>query len=519
MRKITAADFATPAVAPLAGAFLAALGEGRTPSWPGWALDPAATGSLPDAVELEALMWSRLDVYEIPYRKSAALLGALRAILEARRPLEGAEESFLSCCDRLTHSVSPHLDTVWRDPRSFHWVLRFHQILGACLSGEELAGAARKYAEALGCASAREALVAHLARFALFTAGVVRLEDGDLWLPEPLTLELPLVIPGCDGCLEGTGPVKLRGVSRGKLILESGPGAEPPVLRPSPRAESGTLRLPLEPRLFTVPGLGFVTPSLEAGLSFQERHRPLVAETLGWIRRHAPWAHDAIGEAIRAIGVKPLGAGSYEDYSEPELPGSFVASVVERPMELADHFIHELQHNKLSCLEELSSLFDDSEAGDGKTQRLYSPWREDLRPPYGSFHGVHVNTGLCRYWIEVWRQGDLGEKDRAYVLDRLIRLPVQLSCAIHIIGTRVRLSVMGRMILDQLAGGLASLEREIAPFELPHDGPAMKVAEDGSYRPEIGRKHGRPMTVREALEDHRVTCDPNGDCPLPGRIP
>ena len=177
----------------------------------------------------------------------------------------------------------------------------------------------------------------------------------------------------------------------------------------APIARCGDYRVRLAAEPMAVPDWELVEPALTAGADYHAAHVGLVEDTLATLAGSVPDILDAFRRIIRVIGLKPRDAGGYDDFSNPELPGSFVASVRPEPTVLADHFVHELQHNKLSFVEELGALFDEGRPAG----RCYSPWRDDRRSPYGVFHGVYVFLGVHEYWQHIDAQ-DLGGERGAY---------------------------------------------------------------------------------------------------------
>jgi hypothetical protein len=201
------------------------------------------------------------------------------------------------------------------------------------------------------------------------------------------------------------------------------------------------------------------------------------------------------------IALKPRGAGGYDDFSNPELPGAFIASVVHDPLELADHFIHELQHNRLSFLEEAGPLFATPSCDPSLARGCYSPWRDQPRSLYGVFHGVYVFLAVYRYWRRVHDAGDASADARAYAVDRLLRLPRQLALAVAMLERYARLTPFGRALLAQLARDVAAVRADVRSAQLPADAPALRATEDGGYASERDAD-GRPLRVLEALRLH-----------------
>ena len=175
-------------------------------------------------------------------------------------------------------------------------------------------------------------------------------------------------------------------------------------------------------------------------------------------------------------------------------------------VELADHFIHELQHNRLSCVEEAGPLFEATPEG------YYSPWRDKPRGLYGVFHGVFVFIGVHRYWRAVYDSSDISDADRNYVVDRLLRLPYQLELATTVLRRHAQLTPAGSALLGALSRDVAAIRDAPPPAGLPTDAPAWKVREDGSYERERSRVDGRLLTVVGSIREHLVLHDLEGQC-------
>jgi hypothetical protein len=259
----------------------------------------------------------------------------------------------------------------------------------------------------------------------------------------------------------------------------------------APRAWCGDYSVVVNPLPFAVPGWDKAAPAVAAGIAYHEAHVPLVEDTLATIRRYAPDDFAAFCSIIRMIGLKPADAGGYDDFSEPRLPGSFIASVVANPFELADHFVHELQHNRLSFVEERGSLFAPEQAGGG----FYSPWRSSARSLLGVFHGVYVFVAVYRYWEAVL--ADPSDDVVEYARDRVTRLPVQLTLAVRMLRTYASLSPLGADLLDELALRVDA----IAASARRRDVPAFVATADGRFVGET-TANGTPLTVGGALRQH-----------------
>lgn len=368
----------------------------------------------------------------------------------------------------------------WREPRAYRWTRIAHQLASAVEHGTPVTGSAKRV---LGTSPPEEALARHLDRFQEFAFGAAYAAGTDWRPPRPLMIRLPFAIPGTTLSLDGEGTAELRGLSRGKLDADVR-------LRACPVARHAGFELPLDPHALR--DAEFAEPAVRAGLAFHERHAELVERALAAIARYGPFA--TFREVIRRAGLKPRDEGGYDDFSDAEMPGAFVASVVHHPLELADHFIHEMQHNRLQFIEEGGPLFEGTAH---EEPRYYSPWRSKLRGLYGIFHGVYVFVAVARFWREVHRGGPGGP----YALDRVVRLPAQLALAVGVLERYARLTPLGRAILDELSRNVAEI-RETAG---EGDAPAFRVREDGTIEETGG-------SVREALLLHLRENDVHSQC-------
>ena len=448
--------------------------------WPVWSLGGAA----------DDLLWGNTggESFRAARENSARVRRALRAALAGAAPSSAAAREFVAL-DEWFDADGVSRDRVWSDPRAYAWTRTVHE---------------------LARTGPADALAGHLHQFKAFALGAAWLGGRDCVFETPLSVTPPFALPGTRLSLDGVAPVEVTGMVGGRLCLGAagtlpldrrGPSAasEGLTLHECPLARVDGYAVPLHPHALHVPGLAVGEPAVRAGLAYHARHVDLVERTLQLIRRHAPESFDAFRRVIRLIGLKPLAWGGFDDFSPAEMPGAFVASVIDNPFVLADHFIHELQHNRLQLVEEGGPLF---EPGAGQEARYYSPWRDKPRGLYGIFHGVYVFLGVGRFWRAVYAAGDVGPRDRAYALDRLLRLPVQLDLALGVLHRHARLTALGRSILVELTADVSRLHRAGAGWGLPVDCPALTVEEDGGYVSETSAAGGRALTVRAALLEH-----------------
>ncbi|MBK8464888.1 MAG: hypothetical protein IPL32_03575 [Chloracidobacterium sp.] len=96
-------------------------------------------------------------------------------------------------------------------------------------------------------------------------------------------------------------------------------------------------------------------------------------------------------------GITPMASGSYT-----RLNGSIFLACSPQTELVAEMFIHEFCHNKLTLLEDVSPFFPSF----SRSQfRHYSPWRDSLRSAEGVLHALFVHAEIARFWICLYQYG------------------------------------------------------------------------------------------------------------------
>jgi HEXXH motif-containing protein len=110
-------------------------------------------------------------------------------------------------------------------------------------------------------------------------------------------------------------------------------------------------------------------------------------------RDHPPWAA-AFGQVISVLApLAPRGPVVGVSATARDGVGAIALTPPADSRALALTFVHELQHNYVNALHNVSPLFRD-----GTTDRLYSPWRDDPRPLAGVLHGTAAFLGVADFW-------------------------------------------------------------------------------------------------------------------------
>ena len=162
-------------------------------------------------------------------------------------------------------------------------------------------------------------------------------------------------------------------------------------------------------------------PYQEAGLVFTEC---FCAETDVDVLRSAlsliasvPSLHSTVAEYLRSLHILESPGFDYDvSHSDPGVPFSIFASVplYERKggLRLAESIIHECMHLQLTITEEVLPLVGAPEV------RLFSPWRQTLRPVTGVLHGFYVFAVVHEFYRVLSRTGSLTSDESAFISKR-----------------------------------------------------------------------------------------------------
>lgn len=122
------------------------------------------------------------------------------------------------------------------------------------------------------------------------------------------------------------------------------------------------------------------------------------------VGRHRAHAEAVAGDLRELVPVHDdAGAGGISATARHAF-GSVAMSLPADPTALAAGLVHEARHNRLNAVQYLFQLFDPAER-----TPLYSPWRDDPRPPGGVLHGAYAYLGVTDFWrVERHTGGPVG---------------------------------------------------------------------------------------------------------------
>lgn len=454
----------------------------------------------------EHFLWHDTDCFQNRRHKSAQVLVGLAQTLRRKRPLAGREDIFLKSFDRLLEMDPAIFSEVWQEPRAYFWTRMAFQLADANLNGATLTPLASGYFGELEAADIADGLRQHLERFREFELAAAILAHNE-WIGEtPLLVDLPWAIPATDWAVLGEGLCEIVAYRHDKLHLRQN-GAERSIslttgceLTRSAIVEHAGCRLRIQPESLSGLGIPSVSAVLTEGEAYGRRHTELLRGALAAIEHYVPEMFEQISGTIRILGLKSS-HGDFTNVSFSELPGAMLLSVIEHPLVMADRIIHEFHHNRLFHIEESGSLFaPDSPAA----EEYYSPWRADPRPLKGVLHGLYVYIAVGRFWLQVYCDGGLSETDQTLATDQLLRTGMQIELARDELIRHARFSPPGEGLFKQICADVDELSTQIAALDLRSDSPAVAIRDDGTSVLQRSRSTGDPLSVAEAIEEHRA---------------
>ncbi len=468
------------------------------------------------------ILWHDQGLYQTRYEKTAAALIAIAQALERNRPLAGDEAEFLDLYRRVAAADPDAFTTVWRDPTAYFWVRLAYEFVGNCLAPAPLSSLAESVSSARGASDSKTALKLHLNDFKRFVLALGIVTGTDQSFLTPLEVDLPFAIPASRIVIAGDGKLSIDALMGGhlearrdgkKLRLPLAPlTIESLTIRESPVAVADDYSVMLQPEAFNLPGVKEGEPLRLMPPSYQSEHVTLVSQALELIHRHCPATFAQFAQIVRVIALKPSSLADYSNISHSDLPGAFVVSVANDPYPMADYFIHEFHHNRFFFVEELGAFFAMEEDNLVTRNEYYSPFREDLRPVHGIFHGLYVFLAVWRFWYAVYRSGETSGLRRAAVSDQVLTASIQIAISVVQLRRFAQFSPLGAELFEAMASEAAHLQELTRGLRFPLDLPSIRCGDDGVFS--IRREEGtdQPLTVRRAILRHAEQYDLHHQC-------
>ncbi len=468
------------------------------------------------------ILWNDQSVYQARYEKTASALIAISQALERNRPLGGGEAEFLELYSRTVAADPEAFTAVWRDPTAYFWVRLAYEFVGNCLAPATLSPLAESAARERHAADPKSALKAHLNDFKRFVLALGVIAGLDQKFVTPLQVSLPFAIPSSRLVISGAGVLQIDALIDGHLeVTRAGTKLKLPLVacsiesltvRESPVAIAQNYELLLQPEAFNLPGLNEGAPLRLLPLSFQAEHATLTGQALELIHRHCPETFEHFRQVVRLIALKPSELGEYSNISHSDLPGSFAISVANDPYLMADFFIHEFHHNRFFFVEERGAFFALDRDNQATGEAYYSPFRDDLRPLHGIFHGLYVYIAVWRFWFAVYRSGETSGLRLDQVRDQVAFISIQLAIAVSQLRRFAHFSPLGILLFEELTGEATRIQKTTRALDFPSDLPAIRCSDEGILSVRCDPDTHLPLTVSEMILGHAQRCDRRHQC-------
>ncbi|MEQ8849473.1 HEXXH motif-containing putative peptide modification protein [Botrimarina sp.] len=467
------------------------------------------------------LLWTDNAVHAERVHKSARALARIVASLTGGEPADAAASEFIALFNRAAAAPADVFSELWSEPFAYYWA-RTAWELSAALRGEgERPAFVDRYVESTGAADLGDAFARHLDLFKLFAAGLAVRSGEAVEFHRPLPIAMPFALVGTRLSFSGGGELALCGAGPETLLVEhdgqrlavpvdpdaawTHPGVRRHVC---PEVSLGASAMRMQPHAMKLPDLVSMRQDPLPTPGLQEEMQPHLADAVAAIQRYLPDAADQLRYGGRLAVVKQRSETGPTNASFSRLPGAVLFSARREPLVLADDLLHEVHHNRLYALEEGRPFFDNRRVNATTDARFYSPWRADPRPLYGIFHAVYVFTRVKAFWLGAYRSGDLNGDRLAYATDRLVRFREQLSTGVGVLRDSADFTPFGQRLFDAVSAEVERLIAEAQSAGLPDDAPAMVCLENGRLVPELGLDTGAPITVTEAIDEHRRYAEP-----------
>jgi hypothetical protein len=386
-----------------------------------------------------------------------------------RADQRAAAREFLELVDWMLGDDSIACSQVLRDPLVGWWLQTAEQLANPH-AGQRLldAGTCRR----------------HLHRFKAIALAVAAAAGRDLQLTTPLTEQLPLVVIGTPWSLAATGDrppavVQLLGISDGILtVAVEGRTARVPLSENTTTDQDESLsrlglrrhraslaraegcRIWLQPHAFHWPVVAADdAPAWSRTYTCFSEHksgepavlgRATFEQALATLARFHPRTLLSLRDRVRLAA--PLLAADTQAFEPPaddspelaeltlnSLPGTLVVKSFDHPLLLAERMVRQLAFER---------------AANRSTSSL------------------EADISVCRFWLEAVLSDELKPETRGYAIDRLRRIPRQLSQALRGQSPPTTPNHLRPVVQNNVNDQVAALQRSIAWLCLPADPPA-----------------------------------------------
>lgn len=465
-------------------------------------------------------LWDDHDVLRLKLEKTVGVVLALGQSLSTVDKLSASESEFVLRVDWMQTVPSEHFESVFRDPRAYHWARVAFDLVAAVHYGAELSTGTQQHLDELGIDDLVVALEYHLNQFNLFVISLA-IHCGVSVSVSPTRVNVPDKLPATGWSFSCDQSVELLGVEGDRLRVRIGGNPCEYQLPDRTTTYSSGLtihlgceieteqgKLVLQPHTFNVPGLVDIRSAAAADVDAQTKVAETLESTLAMIERHAPETYCQLTTYMKVIAFTPASAGGVYNTSCSRLPGASIFTEPPNRLVLADDLIHEFYHNRLFALEEQVDFFDTSPISSETATTYYSPWRYDPRPIYGLFHAAYVFERVHQFWVSTLENEALRGMDLVYAKSRAAKLCQQLQLTLPQLLCWAPFSTEGRQICEAIADSLTKDAARAESIGITGDVGAVKIRPDGIFS-HLLDSDNIPISVNAELKKHVATYDVN----------
>jgi len=190
-------------------------------------------------------------------------------------------------------------------------------------------------------------------------------------------------------------------------------------------------------------------------LDVQEGELEIVTKAWGLLRQVWPQAAQSAEQCYSSFVVMKTQENHVHSFSDGDFLRLWFGSARD-PVQVADAFVHESAHARMSVLLDCDSLLLNGE-GDS----YYSPWRKDLRPLIGVLNGVHAFLLVAEFYQRLSRVDVVKQKIWLQIAETQREKVVQ---AMGILRDSAKPTVLGKLVIDALAQGVDRLKETTPCF-------------------------------------------------------
>ena len=382
-------------------------------------------------------------------RSSLELLAALKVLQNRGLAQLGEAERLLRCLP------NSNFTRVWSSPDAYFWT----RLAFGFAKGGLKDGLVSKFAEwsRLTVDTFEQGLTERVTLIAL---------SGHAIAGNAVRLDVPTSLPRT-GTMAGTSiawtlteELRVFGTVNGRLLvgtsLESARPLDPTnyggVLR-MPEVREGDVYIDVWSECVRVDCLGLEQNQRVSDLSLLQRQAEIFERALAIIRAAAAPFYEEVLLILRSATPLVADGRSLPSSSNSAITGVMWYSETEIPELLAEMIIHEFSHTKVFLLQDVDPLLDRTAHGSGwEICDLYSPWRDEPRPPNGILHGFLVFSEAALFWARHLEKND--SINRELARRRFGMLVRQIERARWVLECHCRFTPIGRGVMDYFSGRL-----------------------------------------------------------------